>query len=138
MCILCVLLWYDIFCCCADVCMTISFIESACSYWWLFNCRCSTPLRLRRRRRGIWSTLQGFPTCYLWWFVSFCIVVTFYIKCFTLYIKDIHRSRDLAISTMHHTFDNLQASVHVATYYTRSCETNHVWLYRYMEYFHEA
>lgn len=46
---------------------------------------------------------------------------------------------DLAISTMHHTFGNLQASVHVATYYTRSlytCETNHVWLY--MEYFHEA
>lgn len=63
---------------------------------------------------------------------------TFYIKCFTLYINDIHRSRDLAISTMHHTFDNLQASVHVATYYTRSCETNHVWLYWYMEYFHEA
>lgn len=66
----------------------------------------------------------------------------FLYHCYFLHIidmKDIHRSHDLAISTMHHTFGNLQASVHVATYYTRSlytCETNHVWLY--MEYFHEA
>lgn len=66
----------------------------------------------------------------------------FLYRCYFLHIidmKDIHRSNDLAISTMHHTFGNLQASVHVATYYTRSlytCETNHVWLY--MEYFHEA
>lgn len=102
-CILCVLLWYMTYFLLFDVCMTrpeffetISFIEPACFYQWLFNCRCPTPLRLGRRRRGIWSTLQGLPTGHLWWFVSFCIVVTFYIMCFTLYIKDIHRSHDLA------------------------------------------
>lgn len=104
-CILCVLLWYDIF----FVVLMFAWPDqnSLKPYPLLnllvftndsFNCRCPTPLRLGRRRRGIWSTLhrQGLPTGHLWWFVSFCIVVTFYIMCFTLYIKDIHRSHDLA------------------------------------------
>lgn len=103
-CILCVLLWYDIYYFLLFWCLhdQTRILWNHILYWtcffyqWLFNCRCPTPLRLGRRRRGIWSTLQGLPTGHLWWFVSFCIVVTFYIMCFTLYIKDIHRSHDLA------------------------------------------